>query len=127
MVDLPLPDSPTRASVSPGSTEKLTRSTARSMRLGSRSSTRLSHGRDTSKSRLTPDRLRSGLSSGMQPAGGAACAGRHQIGALDHAALEAARTARIERAPRWNGVQARHRAFDLYEAAALCRDARDRV
>src|SRR5947209_14373134 len=119
MVDLPEPDSPTRASVSPGSTAKETRSTARRMRRGSRSSRRLSHGRDTSKSRLTPSSLR----SGMQPARRLAGAGGQEIGALDHAALEAVRTARVERAAGWNGVQARHRALDLHQAAALRGDA----
>src|SRR5437773_8535946 len=110
-VDLPEPDSPTRASVSPGSTEKLTRSTARRMRRGSRSSTRLSQGRETSKSRLTWSRL----SSGMQPARRAAGAGGHELGAFHEAAVEAPRAARIEGAARRNGVEARHGAVDLDE------------
>src|SRR3989442_15225057 len=110
-VDLPEPDSPTRASVSPGSTEKLTRSTARRIRRGSRSSTRLSQGRETSKSRLTP----SNLSSGMQPARRPAGAGGHQIGTFHEAAVEAARGTRVEGAARGDGVEARHGTVDLDE------------
>src|SRR3954468_13314163 len=122
-VDLPEPDSPTSARVSPGSTEKLTRSTARRKRLGSCSSMRLSQGRDTSKSRLTPSRLR----SGMQPAGREASARGHQVGALGNAAVEAARTARVEWTAGRDGVQARHGAFDLDEFCFSKSDLRDRA
>src|SRR5262245_59203071 len=111
-VDLPQPDSPTSASVSPRWTSKLTPSTARSRRRGSPSITRLSQGRETSKSRLTAARL----SRFMQPAGGAARLRRHQVGTLGGAAREAFRAARVEGAARGNGVQARHRAFDLDQA-----------
>src|SRR5215475_9673261 len=48
-VDLPQPDSPTRPKVSPRAIEKLTPSTARSSARGLPSSTRLSHGGETSK------------------------------------------------------------------------------
>src|SRR3954463_1747087 len=112
-VDLPLPDSPTSASVSPAFTSRSTLSTARSMRRGSFSSTRLSHGRETSNSRLTPLRL----SSGMQPAGGATFADRDRIRALGEAARESLRAARVERAARRNGVEPRHRALDLNQLA----------
>src|SRR5918992_2054171 len=108
-VDLPQPDSPTSARVSPFETWKLTRSTARKMRRGSRSITRFSHGRDTSKSRLTDSSLR----SCMEPAGGAACAGIQQVGALHQAATEASRAAWVEGTARRDGVEARHCAFDL--------------
>src|SRR5215510_3029362 len=122
-VDLPQPDSPTRPTVSPFSITSDTWSTARRTRRGSCSSTRLSQGRDTSKSRLTPDRLRSGLSSGMQPAGGAARAGRQQLRPLGEAALEASRAARVEGAARRNGIEAWHGAVDLHQARALRGDA----
>jgi hypothetical protein len=49
IVDLPQPDSPTSASVSPALIENETPSTARSSSRGWRSSTRLSHGAETSK------------------------------------------------------------------------------
>src|SRR5262245_12446126 len=112
-VDLPQPDSPTSASVSPSRTSRLTRSTARNVRGGSRSITRLSQGAETSKSRLTVSRLRSG--GGMQPAGRAARAGGKEVGALAQAAREAPRAARVEGAARRDGVEARHRAFDLQQ------------
>src|SRR5438552_1573008 len=124
-VDLPQPDSPTSARVSPGATSKLTSSTARSRRRGSPSSTRLSQGRETSKSRLTRFKLRSALRSGMQPAGGLARPRGKQAGTLDEAALEAPRTARIERAAWRDGIQPRHRAVDLRKTLALGRNARD--
>src|SRR6185436_8626044 len=114
-VDLPHPDSPTSASVSPWATSNDTRSTARSRRRGSCSSTRFSHGRDTSKSRLTDWRLSRGLTEGMQPAGGAARAGRQELGALGEAAVEAPRAARVERAAGRDGVEARHGAVDLHQ------------
>ena len=53
-VDLPEPDSPTRAKVSPRWIVKPTPSTAFSHCFGCRSSTRLSHGFDTSNSRRRP-------------------------------------------------------------------------
>src|SRR6266545_2711623 len=108
-VDLPLPDSPTRPSVSPRWISKLTASTARKLRRGSPSRTRLSQGRDTSKSRLTASsfsRTKSGSPRLAQPAGGAARPGRHQLGARHHATLEALRAARVEGATRRNGVEA---------------------
>src|SRR5688572_1391013 len=114
-VDLPQPDSPTSPKVSPFETSKLTRSTARRMRRGSRSITRFSHGRETSKSRLTDSRL----SRCMQPAGGAAYAGIQQIGALHEAAREASRAAWVEGTARWDGVEARHCAFDLNKTIRL--------
>src|SRR5438067_1801389 len=122
-VDLPQPDSPTSASVSPASTAKLTPSTARRKRRGSRSSKRLSQGRDTSKSRLTL----SSLSSGMEPAGGAARARRKQVRPLRQAPLEAPWAARVEGAARRNGVEPRHGAVDLHQAASLRGNARDRA
>src|SRR5687767_3087794 len=114
-VDLPQPDSPTSASVSPRATSKVTSSTARSIRRGARSMRRFSQGGETSKSRLTPDRL----SSGMQPASGFARTRGQQFGAGDEAALEAPRAARIECAARRNGVEARHGALDLRQAPPL--------
>src|SRR6185436_5579748 len=111
-VDLPQPDSPTRARVSPRATSKLTSSTARRRRRGLRSSTRLSHGAETSKSRLTRETLR----SCMQPAGRFPRLGRDERRTLDEAALEAPGAARVERAAGRNGVQARHRPLDLREA-----------
>src|SRR4051795_10426677 len=122
-VDLPQPDSPTRPTVSPFSMSSDTWSTARRMRRGSRSSTRLSHGRETSKSRLTP----SSLSSGMQPAGGAARPGGQKVRALGQAALEPARAAGMEGAARRDGIEPRHGALDLHQAAALGGDARNRA
>src|SRR5438067_10213306 len=120
-VDLPQPDSPTRPTVSPLSMSSDTWSTARRMRRGSWSSTRLSQGGDTSKSRLTP----SSLSSGMQPAGGEAGARRHEVRTLVETALEPPNAARMERAARRDGIEARHGAIDLHQATALGRDARN--
>src|SRR3954463_5636339 len=85
--------------------------------------TRFSQGRDTSKSRLTA----SSSSSGMQPAGRAAGAGRDEVGALAHAPIEAVRAARIEGATGRNGVEARHGALDLHQALLPGGDARDRA
>src|SRR6185312_677981 len=119
-VDLPQPDSPTSASVSPPTTSKLTSSTARRLRRGSRSMTRFSHGAETSKSRLTRERLRR-LGGGMQPAGRGARARGQQLGALDGATLEPPRAAWVERAAGRNGVQARHGALDLGETPVALR------
>src|ERR1044071_2466663 len=114
-VDLPLPDSPTSANVSPASTSRSTPSTARSSRRGSPSRTRFSQGRETSKSRLTARRLR----SGMQPAGRGARADGDRVGTLGEAAREAPRAARIEGAARRDGIQPGHRAFDLNQFLPL--------
>src|SRR5258706_15166448 len=111
-VDLPLPDSPTRASVSPALTSRSTPSTARSMRRGSPSRTRSSSGRETSKSRLTARRLR----SGMQPAGRGARAHGDRVGTLGEAAREALRAARVEGTTRRDRVEAWHGAIDLDES-----------
>src|SRR6266850_7759128 len=110
-VDLPQPDSPTSPRVSPLETSKVTRSTARSRRGGSPASTRLSHGRETSKSRLTDSRLR----RGMEPTGGTTGSGGEEVGALGEAAREAPRAARVEGAARRDGVEARHGAVDLQQ------------
>src|SRR6186997_478587 len=122
-VDLPQPDSPTSARVSPLVTSKETRSTARNSRRGSRSITRLSHGRETSKSRLTD----SSLSRCMQPTGGAAGPGVEQRRALDPAALEALRAARVEGAAGWNRVQTGHGAVDLNQTSLFRRNSRNRA
>src|SRR5688500_12698529 len=121
-VDLPQPDSPTSASVSPRSTSRSTRSTARRMRRGSRSMTRLSHGRDTSKSRLTAS---SRSSRGMEPAGREARSGRQQVRSFGQAALEALRAARVEGAAARDGVEARHGAFDLNKTGFFSRNSWD--
>src|SRR2546429_8716561 len=91
------------------------------MRRGSCSSTRLSQGRDTSKSRLTP----STLTSGMQPAAGEARARGMEFRTFAKTAVEPPNAARMERAARRDGIQARHGAVDLHQAAALGRDARN--
>src|SRR5213595_770453 len=124
-VDLPQPDSPTSARVSPWRTSSVTPSTARSSRLPSPSNTRSSQGRETSKSRVTALTLSNGAR--MQPAGGLALFSRHQLGARAQAALEALGAARVERAAARDRVEARHRALDLREARApgACRDARN--
>src|SRR5687767_5469858 len=122
-VDLPQPDSPTSARVSPLEISKLTPSTARKMRRGSPSTTRFSHGRETSKSRLTESSLR----RCMEPAGGAARAGLEQDRPLEQAALEAPRAARVEGAAGWDRVEARHGAFDLNETLRLSTEARNRA
>src|SRR5256886_33250 len=124
-VDLPQPDSPTSARVSPWRTSSVTPSTARSSRLPSPSSTRSSQGRETSKSRVTASTLSNGAR--MQPAGGLALFSRHQLGTRAQAALEALWAARVERAAARDRVEAWHRAFDLREARAprACRDARN--
>src|SRR2546425_2202201 len=116
MVDLPQPDSPTSARVSPRRTSSVTPSTARSSLLPSPSSTRSSQGRETSKSRETASALSNGAR--MQPAGGLARSGRHQLGTRAQAALEALRAARVKRAAARDRVEARHCAFDLREARA---------
>src|SRR6266480_3894906 len=125
MVDLPQPDSPTSARVSPWRTSSVTPSTARSSRLPSPSSTRSSQGRETSKSRVTASTLSNGAR--MQPAGGLARPDRHELGTRAQAALEALGAARMERASVRNRVEAWHRALDLREARAprACRDARN--
>src|SRR5439155_6337243 len=125
MVDLPQPDSPTSARVSPRRTSSVTPSTARSSRLPSPSSIRSSQGRETSKSRETASTLSNGAR--MQPAGGLALFSRHQFGTRAQAALEALGTARVERAAARDRVEAWHRALDLREARAprACRDARN--
>src|SRR6218665_1676194 len=86
-VDLPQPDSPTRLKVSPLLIEKFTPSTARTMLLPLRSSTRLSQGAETSKIRFRLVTVSIGtvtLDMGRlllhQPAGGMAVAGRHRLG-----------------------------------------------
>src|SRR5687768_57920 len=119
-VDLPQPDSPTRASVSPRSTSRLTWSTARRLRRGARSTTRFSHGGETSKSRLTD----SSRSRAMEPAGRLARAGGQQVGTIREAALDAPRAARVESAAARDGVQPRHGAVDLHKAGFLNRDPR---
>src|SRR6266513_2645980 len=126
-VDLPQPDSPTSARVSPWRTSSVTPSTARSSRLPSPSNTRSSQGRETSKSRVTALTLSNGAR--MQPAGGLALFSRHQLGARAQAALEArapgaCRDARNgSHQPRGIGVPRRmqhvaHRA-DLHDAARV--------
>src|SRR5882672_3950144 len=124
-VDLPQPDSPTSARVSPWRTSSVTPSTARSSRLPSPSSTRSSQGRETSKSRVTASTLSNGAR--MQPAGGLARPGRHELRTRAQAALEALGAARVERASARDRVEAWHCAFDLRQARAprACRDARD--
>src|SRR6266404_9103780 len=94
MVDLPQPDSPTSARVSPRRTSSVTPSTARSSLLPSPSSMRSSQGRETSKSRETASTLSNGAR--MQPAGGLALFSRHQLGTRAQAALEALGAARSE-------------------------------
>src|SRR5687768_1881624 len=126
-VDLPQPDSPTKPSVSPLVTSKETRSTARNSRRGSRSRTRLSHGRETSKSRLTDWSLSRGLTEGMQPACSSTRTGVQQVRALDRAAREAPRAAGIERAAGGDGVQARHGAVDLHQAFLFGGNSGDRA
>src|SRR6267143_790083 len=124
-VDLPQPDSPTSARVSPRRTSSVTPSTARSHRLPSPSSTRSSQGRETSKSRVTASTLSNGAR--MQPAGGLALFSRHELGTRAPAALEALGAARVERASARDRVEAWHCAIDLREARAprACRDARN--
>src|SRR5260221_10420683 len=148
-VDLPQPDSPTRESVSPRLMEKETPSTALSSWRGAPSITRFSHGRETSKSLVRWVTSRSGLKptapSGMhralapialrarrrrfgrvQPARRERLVGRHEIRALDLAAVEYARAARIEGAARGDRVQARHGPLDLREALRLLAHRRNR-
>src|SRR5476649_2653035 len=137
-VDLPQPDSPTSESVSPRSMVNDTPSTARRICRDPPSITRLSQGRETSKSR---DRFRTsrsgpftsrmhvlapilvqverGGSRRMQPASRARFSRGKKNRALDRAAAEDARTPRIEGAPRRNRVEARHGALDLREAYDL--------
>src|SRR6185503_17349590 len=117
MVDFPQPDSPTSASVSPLRTANDTSSTACSSCRGTPSMTRLSHGRDTSKSRPTFS-SRSSSALLIEPAGGEIGAHRAQLGTLDPAAVETPVAARIERAARGDRVQARHRAVYLHQRGA---------
>src|SRR5688572_24246224 len=143
-VDLPQPDSPTSDSVSPRLISKETPSTAFRICRGERSITRFNHGGDTSKnfarSRTSMSvsgmhrpfapvgrRLRRSLLGRVQPAGGVRLRGRQQVGALDLAAVEDARAARVERAAHGDRVEARHRAFDLRQALELLADGRDRA
>src|SRR5687768_12626863 len=118
-VDLPQPDSPTSDSVSPRLMVNETPSTAFRIWRGAPSITRLSHGRETSKSLARPStssstsamhrplapvlararRLALGV---VQPAGGARLVSGKQARALDAATIEDARAARVEGAARRN-------------------------
>src|SRR5450432_87879 len=142
-VDLPQPDSPTSESVSPRLMVKDTPSTARRIWRDPPSSTRFSHGRETSKSRarlrtsrsgrLSPAvfgkdpftsgthrslapilvQIERGRSRRMQPACGAGLARGKKDRALDLAATENPGTPRIERAARRIRIEARQGALDL--------------
>src|SRR5512135_913801 len=124
-VDLPQPDSPTSASVSLRRTSKLSSSTARSSWRGARSSARFSHGLETSKSRPRPRRRNRGRSAllGIQPAGDLVASDRDRLGAIERAARQPARAARVEGAAARNRGEARHRALDLLQAPAMLRAA----
>src|ERR1035437_3056773 len=128
-VDFPQPDSPTNPRVSPLRIENETPSTARKLRRGSPSITRLSQGRETSKSRpafSTRNRLSSARSV-IQPACSEVAAGRKRRGTLLGAAGEALGAARIEGAAGRDRVQARHRAVDLRQPLAPLPQLGDRA
>src|SRR5687768_8453308 len=142
-VDLPQPDSPTSDSVSPRLMVNETPSTAFRIWRGAPSITRFNQGRDTSKKRARSEtsssvsamhrpfapilrstrRLALGV---VQPARRAREVGRKQARALDAATVEDARAARVEGAPRGNGVQPRHRSLDLREALDVLADCGNR-
>src|SRR5688572_868590 len=135
-VDLPQPDSPTRESVSPRLIENDTPSTAFSSWRGAPSITRLSHGRETSKSlaRLRASSSTSAMNRSLapvaagagrlavgvvQPAGRVRAVRRQQRRAIHAALVEHARATRVEGAPRRDRGEARHRALDLRQALDL--------
>src|SRR6185369_2674840 len=119
---------------------KLTPSTACTYCLSLRSTTRLSHGAETSKTLARSRTSTSGalmdgpspcascdrlLRQVVQPAGGARGARLEQLRALGAAAREGMRAARVERTTARDGGEARHRAVDLQQALAVlvhCRD-----
>ena len=116
-VDLPQPDSPTSASVSPLRISKLTSLTACRKLCGLRSITRLSHGAETSKVLLTFLRLNKSAhaqtfpSCSQQAAIRTKPASGQDMGGL--AFVEHFGAAGVEGATGGDGVEPRHGAIDL--------------
>src|SRR3954454_14037406 len=114
MVDLPQPDSPTRAKVVPGAMAKETASTARRNRRFSREKRRCRNGRETSNTCETAIASSIGRSAmGVQPTGRPGRGGGQQLWLFRATAREDMRAAGVEAAAGGNRVEPRHRPVDL--------------